>query len=146
MAQGLDNFTYELEVKDGNATFNFVDPQDANNTASTTIKQTDFPEGINDATDRSVADAAYAQVAQQLNDTRDKRVTKENTDALAQKSEEDKRARDSAQDFFDNSQDVTVAPARVEKDGTHVYNTDGVPAPAASDDTSDNTDSSSKKK
>lgn len=131
---GLDNFQYELDVKDGSAVFNFTDPQDASNTASVTLAQKDFPDGINDATDRSVADFAYSKVAKQLNDVRDGRVAKTEADAAAQKAEDDKAAREAAQDFFANSQEVAVAPAKVEKDGTTVYNTD------------DSTDTNTKKK
>jgi hypothetical protein len=143
---GLDNFQYELEVKDGNASFKFVDPQDASNTADVTLAQKDFPDGINDATDRSVADLAFSQVAQKLNDSRDARVAKEEADAAKAKVDEDKRSRDAAQDFFDNSQDVTVAPAKVDKDGTNVYNTAEASAPAAADDAPSDNAASDKKK
>lgn len=124
MAQyGLDNFLYDLEVKDGNASFHFVDPNDASNTADVTISQKDFPEGAPGADDRRVADLAYSQVSKKLNDARDGRVAKDEADAAASKAEEDKRSREAAQDFFDKSQDVAVAPAKVDKDGTSVYNT-----------------------
>lgn len=132
MAQyGLDNFVYEFDVNNGNAVFKFVDPDDASNHAEVEVNQKDF-EGFA-ADSRQVADKAYAQVAQQLNDARDKRVEKSQADDLSQRQAEDKRAREAAQDFFDNTDEVQVAPAKVEKDGTTIFNTENVSEPTPTD-------------
>jgi hypothetical protein len=120
---GLGNFNYDLDVKDGNAIFKFSDPNDAANTAEITINQKDFPEGAPGADDRRVADQAFAEVSKKLNDTRDKRLEKEAADARAAETAQDQKDRAEAKEFFDNSSDVTTAPAKVEKDGTTVYNT-----------------------
>jgi hypothetical protein len=123
MAQyGLGNFTYTLEVKDGSATFHFLDPEDANNTADVTINQKDFPAEAPGADDRRVADIAYGLISEEMNATRDARVAKEKKDDIAATQQREKNERAAAQDFFDNSQDVATAPAKVEKDGTTVYN------------------------
>jgi glutamine cyclotransferase len=63
---GLGNFVYELEVSDGNANFKFRDPEDASNTAEVSVHQSDFPEGINQADSRQVADLAFAQCSKGL--------------------------------------------------------------------------------
>jgi hypothetical protein len=125
MAQqyGLGNFLYELEVSDGNANFKFWDAEDAANTAEVSVSQKDFPEGVKDADSRQVADIAYTQCQQVLNDKRDARLKKEAADNVAEKQKEDKRVREEAADVLANGQDVAVAPAHVEKDGTRVYNT-----------------------
>jgi hypothetical protein len=144
MAQyGLGNFVYDLTISGGNASFKFVDPDDAANTAETTVNQDDF-EGLG-ADSRQVADKAYSQVAKQLNDARDKRIEKQAADLQAEQKDLDKRNRDAANDFFDNSSDVAVAPAKVEKDGTTVYNTENVSAPESDNNSSDKDSKSSKK-
>jgi hypothetical protein len=103
---GLGNFVYELEVSDGNANFKFRDPEDASNTAEVSVHQSDFPEGINQADSRQVADLAFAQCQKVLNDKRDKRLHKEASEGLTAKQEEDARAREAAADFHNNSQDL----------------------------------------
>jgi hypothetical protein len=125
MAQtyGLGNFLYTLDVADGNANFKFWDTDDASNTAEVSVAQKDFPEGIKDADSRQVADLAFEQCQKVLNDKRDARLKKETTDALAEKQKEDARVREEAADVLANGQDVAVAPAHIEKDGTKVYNT-----------------------
>lgn len=125
MAQqyGLGNFLYEIEISDGNANFKFWDSDDASNTAEVSVAQKDFPEGVKDADSRQVADLAFSQCQQVLNDKRDARVKKEQADDLAEKQKEDKRVREEAADVLANGQDVAVAPAHIEKDGTRVYNT-----------------------
>lgn len=124
MAQhGLGNFVYELTVKDGTATFHFVDPDDSNNTADVSVNAKDFPEGA-PADSRQVADHAYAQCAKVLNDKRDARLKKEAAKELDDRLSEEARSREAADDFLANSQHVAVEPAKVEDDGTNVYNTD----------------------
>lgn len=130
---GLGNFVYELNVKDGAANFHFVDPHDSNNTADVSVSAKDFPEGA-PADSRQVADLAFAQCAKVLNDKRDARIRKEADAERADKLKEDARAREAAEDFLANSNDVAVEPAKVEDDGTKVYNT------------ADKSDSSDKKK
>jgi hypothetical protein len=139
MAQyGLGNFVYELDIKDGNANFKFIDPDDASNTADVSVSKKDF-DGFS-ADSRQVADLAYSQCSKLLNEARDKRLQKEAADLDAANKAEDQRARDAAKEFFDNAQDVQVAPAKVEKDGTTVYNT-----AEAADETDASDDKSSKK-
>lgn len=125
MAQtyGLGNFLYEIDVADGKANFKFWDAEDAANTAEVSIAKADFPEGITDADSRQVADLAFDQCQRVLNDKRDARLKKEAADKLATEQAEEKRARQAAQDFQANAQDVAVEPAHVDKDGTTVYNT-----------------------
>lgn len=124
---GLGNFLYELEVSNGNANFKFWDTDDASNTAEVSVAQKDFPEGIKDADSRQVADLAFSQCQQVLNDKRDARVKKELADDVANKQKEDKRVRDEAADVLANGQDPSVAPAEVQKDKdgneVKVYNT-----------------------
>jgi hypothetical protein len=120
---GLGNFKYELEVKDGSSKFKFYDPEDASNTAEVSVSQKEFPEGVTQPDSRQVADLAYAQCAKVLNDKRDARLRKEAADALKAKQDEDARSREAAADFLNNSKDVEVEPAKVESDGTKVYNT-----------------------
>lgn len=140
MAQqyGLGNFLYEVEVSGGKANFTFYDPQDASNTVEVSIAQSDFPDGVS-ADSRQVADMAYDQCQRVLNEKRDARQKKEAADQLASEKKEEARARQDAQDFYANSQDVTVEPAKVEKDGTTVYNTENNgDSSSASDNSQDN--------
>lgn len=124
MAQyGLGNFVYEFTVDNGSANFKFHDPEDANNTAEVSVNNKDFPEGITQADSRQVADLAFAQCSKQLNDTRDERLSKEASDKLDKEQEEGHRQREAASEFFNNSADGAVPPAKVEEDGTKVYNT-----------------------
>lgn len=125
MAQtyGLGNFLYTIDVADGNANFKFWDQDDASNTAEVSVSQADFPEGIQDADSRQVADIAFDQCQRVLNEKRDARLKKEAADALAEKTKEDARVRQVAQDHLNSAKDVEVAPAHIEKDGTRVYNT-----------------------
>jgi hypothetical protein len=103
---GLGNFQYDIKVEDGNANFNFFDPEDASNTASVSVPQKEFPEGVTQADTREVADLAYAQCQKVLNDKRDARIQKSEEDALAKKQEEDAAAREAAADFHANSNDL----------------------------------------
>lgn len=103
---GLGNFQYDITVEDGNANFKFFDPQDASNTASVSVPQKEFPDGIKQADTREVADLAYAQCQKVLNDKRDARIKKEEEDALAKKQDEDASAREAAADFHANSGDL----------------------------------------
>lgn len=125
MAQtyGLGNFLYTIDVADGNANFKFWDQDDASNTAEVSVSQADFPEGIQDADSRQVADIAYDQCQRVLNEKRDARLKKEAADALSEKTKEDARVRQISQDHLNSAKDVEVAPAQIEKDGTRVYNT-----------------------
>jgi hypothetical protein len=102
---GLGNFLYDIEVRDGNAEFNFFDPEDAENTAQVTIAQKDFAEGLS-ADSRQVADQAYAEVEKQLNDKRDARIKREAVQATTESVEEEARARAAAADFHNNAQDL----------------------------------------
>jgi hypothetical protein len=124
MAQqyGLGNFLYEIEIADGKANFKFWDADDSSNTAEVTIAKADFPDNA-PADSRQVADLAFSECQQVLNDKRDARLKKQANDDLAEKQKEDKRVREEAADVLANGQDVAVAPAHVEKDGTKVYNT-----------------------
>lgn len=124
MAQtyGLGNFIYEIDIVDGKANFKFWDAADASNTAEVSIAKADFPDGA-PADSRQVADLAYSECQKVLNDKRDARLKQEAADELEAKQAEDKRVREEANDFLANSQDVEVAPAHIEKDGTRVYNT-----------------------
>lgn len=124
MAQtyGLGNFIYEIDIVDGKANFKFWDAADASNTAEVSIAKADFPDGA-PADSRQVADLAYSECQKVLNDKRDTRLKQEAADELEAKQAEDKRVREEANDFLANSQDVEVAPAHIEKDGTRVYNT-----------------------
>lgn len=122
-AYGLGNFLYELDIADGNANFKFWDADDANNTAEVTVSQKDFPEGVKDADSRQVADLAYSQCQQVLNDKRDARIKKEINDEVTAKQKEDKRVRDEAETFLSSTADVAVKPDHIERDGTKVYNT-----------------------
>jgi hypothetical protein len=134
MAQyGLGNYLYELEVKDGTANFHFVDPEDASNTADVTVSQKDFPEGA-PADSRQVADVAYAQAAKVLNDKRDARVKKDAAKDLDDRLTEEARSREAADDFLANSSHVAVEPAKVESDGTKVYNTEDKSSDKTADD------------
>jgi len=122
-AYGLGNFLYEVEVSDGKANFKFWDPEDAANTAEVSVAKADFPEGVKDADSRQVAEVAYDQCQRLLNETRNKRIKKEETDAIAAKVDEDERREQASQDYLSSTEDVKVKPAHVEKDGTTVYNT-----------------------
>jgi hypothetical protein len=122
-AYGLGNFLYEIDIADGSANFKFWDADDASNTAEVSVAQKDFPEGVKDADSRQVADLAFSQCQKVLNDKRDARMKKEAADEITAKQEEDKRVREEAADVLANGQDVAVAPAHIEKDGTKVYNT-----------------------
>lgn len=128
---GLGNFKYKLNVKDGKAHFSFRDPQDATNHAEVTIDQSEF-NGF-DADSRQVADLAYDKCQRVLNEKRDERIKKEAEDDLDKRQEEDARARQTAQDFLNSTSDVAVAPTKVEKDGTNVYNTENVNAESSDD-------------
>ena len=121
---GLGNFVYELDVKDGKANFSFRDPWDAENHAEVTIDQSEFDGFAADS--RQVADKAYDKCQRVLNEKRDARIKKEAEDQLDAQQKEDARARQSAQDFLESTSDVAVAPAKTEKDGTNVYNTENV--------------------
>lgn len=120
---GLGNFKYEFTAENGQAKFKFYDEQDASNTAETAVSSKDFPEGITQPDSRQVADIAYLQVSKQLNDKRDARLEREANEATASKLKADRQAREAADDHFAHSNDVSVAPAKVEEDGTRVYNT-----------------------
>lgn len=125
MAQyGLGNYLYEVEVKDGAAHFDFFDPDDAGNTAQVTVNQNDFPEGVTDPTSRQVADIAFAKVAHDLDDARDARIRKQATSDLQEKHAEDKRQREASAEFINNADEVQTQTAKVDSDGTKVYNTD----------------------
>lgn len=139
MAIGLGNFLYNLEVKDGSANFSFYDPDDADNTAETSVSDKDF--GDFSADSRQVAEIAFSQVSKTLNDKRDARIKKETAKAVETDMDEKARQREASEDFLNNANDVAVAPAKVEDDGTRVYNT-GEPA----DNGSDSSDNSSNKK
>lgn len=103
---GLGNYLYTLAVKDGNATFDFRDPEDADNTATVSVSQEDFPEGITQADSRQVADLAYSQCAKVLNDKRDARIRKVEAEKLDSKLTEDARQREEAAEFHNNSQEL----------------------------------------
>lgn len=120
---GLGNFYYEVTADGGKANFKFTDPFDTSNTAEVSVDQKDFPEGLS-YDSRQVADIAYDQCQRVLNEKRDARILKEEEDKREAKNEEDARARQAAQDFHANAEETAVAPAKVEKDGTHVYNTE----------------------
>lgn len=106
MAQfGLGNFVYEVSVKDGAANFEFRDPEDANNTASVSVDQSDFPEGA-PADSRQVAEHAFAQCEKVLNDARDARLHKEAADAHQAQLDEQARQREAAAEWRNNSQEL----------------------------------------
>lgn len=104
---GLGNFRYELTFDGKSANFKFVDPEDINNTAEVSVSKDQFPEGINDADSRQVADIAYAQVAKLLNDKRDARHLKEQADAEKKQADADKQAREAANDFFNKANELS---------------------------------------
>lgn len=146
MALGLGNYLYELEVKGGNANFNFWDSEDADNTAEVTVNEKDF--GGFSADSRQVAEIAFSQVSKTLNDKRDARIKREAAERLEADMDEKARAREASEDFLNHAQEGAVQPAKVEDDGTRVYNT-GAPArddASAQDSSSDNSDNSSNKK
>ncbi len=130
---GLGNFEYDLTVEGNNAKFKFFDPEDVTNTADVSLGEKDFPEGITAPDSRQVADVAYAQCQKVLNDKRDARIAKNEKEDLADRQAEEQRTREAAADFLNNAQDGAVAPAKVESDGTKVYNTAG-PSEAAPKD------------
>lgn len=134
---GLGNFMYDLTVDGGKAVFKFYDAQDADNTAEVSLSTKDM-DGF-DADSRQVADKAYAQVSKVLNDKRDSRLAKEAQQELNEKQAEDARVREAGEDFLNKAEDVKVAPAQVEEDGTHVFNT-----AEASDASSDNSSKKNK--
>lgn len=120
MAYGLGNFVYELEVSDGSANFHFYDPEDASNTADVSVSASDFPEGITQPDSRQVADLAFAQCQSLLNGKRDERIRETSASELEAKHDEDARAREAAQDFHNNSQELanttpTGSPATPEE-------------------------------
>jgi hypothetical protein len=120
----LGGYFYDVNVSGGSAHFKFYDTDDTNNTAAVTVAEKDFPKGVTDPTSRQVADAALLQVKKQLDDTRDERLRKEADDRHKAAADENARQRDAADELHANSQDVATQPAKVESDGTHVYNTD----------------------
>ncbi len=121
---GLGNFYYEVNADNGKANFKFTDPFDTSNTAEVSVAKEDFPEENMSYDSRQVADIAYDQCQRVLNEKRDARILKEEEDAREKKNDEDAKTRQAAQDFQANAEDTAVAPAKVEKDGTHVYNTE----------------------
>jgi creatinine amidohydrolase/Fe(II)-dependent formamide hydrolase-like protein len=139
---GLGNFVYELEVSDGSANFKFRDPDDASNTAEVSVHQSDFPEGINQADSRQVADLAFAQCSKVLNDKRDKRLHAEASEDLAAKQKEDARAREAAADFHNNSQEL----ADTTPTGSEGKQEEAKAAPAHNPDTVVGDDSKKSKK
>jgi hypothetical protein len=101
---GLGNYLYELNVDNGSANFHFYDPEDAENTADVSVPQSDF-NGAK-ATDRTIADLAFAQCQKVMNDKRDARQAREQIDALKAKQTEDRRQRDAETDFINNSREL----------------------------------------
>lgn len=138
MSFGLGNYLYDLDVSGGAANFKFRDPEDSDNTAEVSVSEKDFG-GFN-ADSRQVAEVAYAQVCKALNDKRDARVKKQTAAAVDADLTEKARVREAADDFLNNAQDVSVAPAKVEEDGTKVYHA------GESEETTDTSEGSSSKK
>jgi hypothetical protein len=139
MALGIGNFLYDIEVKDGSATYNFRDPEDTANTASVSLSKDDL--GEYQADSREATDLAFNRVEQQLNNKRDARHATEEKNKLDEDLKDAKADRARTQDFFDNTEDGSVKPDHVEQDGTTVYNTapleDAAPAGSSDDGTDD---------
>jgi len=103
---GLGNFVYEINFDGKNANFKFRDPDDVSNVAEVTVSEKEFPENAK-ADSRQVADYAYTQVAKTLNDKRDERLKKEAAKEVEERQEADARLRETANDFFDKSQELS---------------------------------------
>lgn len=142
MALGLGNFLYDLTVENGAANFKFWDNDDADNTAEVSVNEKDF--GGFAADSRQVAEIAFSQVSKTLNDKRDARIKREAGERLEADMDEKARAREAGEDFLNNAQDGAVAPAKIEDDGTHVYNT-GNSSSAYDHQNSDSDNASGKK-
>lgn len=130
---GLGNFHYEISYDGKVASYKFFDPEDETNAAETTVASKDIV-GAPDS--RDTAEVAYAQCAQLLNDKRDKRLAKAASDADAEKVKKESEAREREAQFQRDFQDVQTAPAKVEKDGTRVYNV--APPPLVNQDSAGN--------
>lgn len=102
---GLGGYLYESKVGDGNVSFHFYDPEDASNTADTTVNQKDFGDFTADS--RQVADIAFALVAKQLNDKRDVRIRREAADQLDRQLNDQATAREASADFLSNSKELS---------------------------------------
>jgi hypothetical protein len=129
---GIGGYTYgEPTVKDGVVTFTFVDPEDATNTATVSVDQKDFPNGVTVSSSRQVADYAFLQAQKVLDEKRDARLRKEAADALEQKHAEDARQRDAAVEFLTNAQDLAQT---VPKGAAGSSPTDPTPKDNSNDD------------
>lgn len=138
---GLGNYLYEIVVNNGSANFHFFDPEDAENTADVSVPQGDFP-GSSKATDRDVADLAFAQCQKIMNDKRDARIAHEQVEALKAKQAEDRHLRDTEADFVNNSREL----ADTSPTGAQAEAQPEKKAPAHTNQSQDNVADDSKKK
>ena len=130
---GLGNFMYEMTVEGQSAKFNFYDPEDVSNSAEASVSQKEMPEKKVGVDGREVSEIAYGKVAKQLNDKRAKRLADEQTKELEDRLERDAKAVEASTQFYADSEEGSVKPAKEEKDGTRVYNTEGAPKPVKTD-------------
>lgn len=102
---GIGGYVYnEPTVKDGSVSFHFYDPEDASNTADTTVSSKDFPEGAT-ADSRQVVDIAFDTVSKGLNDKRDARIKREAAEQLDKQLADQAVAREATADFLSNSKE-----------------------------------------
>jgi hypothetical protein len=115
MAQGLDNFLYDLAIDGGTANFKFWDPNDPTNTAEVSVSPKEFPEGVTAAASREVADYAYSLVSKQLNDKRADKAKAEAQTQLDAQAAADKEAKAATAAHLSEAQDNSTAPLGTEK-------------------------------
>jgi hypothetical protein len=114
MAQGLDNFLYDLQIDGATANFHFYDADDPKNVADVSISPKEYPEGVTTADSREVADYAYSLVAEKMNAARSDRAKALAVDQADKDAEAAKTERAVTAAGLKISEDVTTKPTTTE--------------------------------
>lgn len=114
MAQGLDNFLYEVTTDGSVANFKFWDPADVKNVAEVAVSDKEFPNGVQTADSRDVADYAYSLVSKELNAKRADKATAEATAQVEAQAATDKEAKEATAVHLKEAQNNATSPIGTE--------------------------------
>jgi hypothetical protein len=114
MAQGIDNFLYEINTDGSVANFKFWDADDVTNVAEVAVSAKEFPEGVTQADSREVVDYAYGLVGSEMNKKRADRAVKLAHEAAEAQAQADKDEKASQLEIAKAAQHNVTAPLTTE--------------------------------